>query len=161
MLNKKGSIIDILTAVVMLLVISVIFILITYIWTQFSGTAFFKTAPSVTNSINTSFSILDDGIVVFFFMTVFSAILLAFFVQSHPVFAIIPIIFLIPLTIIADVFSNLWQSIISNSFLATVGNTYFLYVSTLMKYLPITVLVFSVILMIVMYSKPTATSAVY
>jgi hypothetical protein len=45
--------------------------------------------------------------------------------------------------------------------LATVGNTYFLYVSTLMKYLPITVLVFSVILMIVMYSKPTATSAVY
>ena len=158
-MNRKGSITDILIAAVMLLIAAVIILFVVYLWTQISGNAIFQSAAAkpIVTSVNTAYSFLSDALVVMFFMSCFAAILLAYFVPSHPVFIIVAIALLIPLILVADIFSNVWQQIISTSFLTIVGNTYFVYVTMLFKFLPFIVLTVSVILMIMMYSKPSAS----
>lgn len=158
-MNRKGSITDILIAAVMLLIAAIVILFVVYIWTQISGNAVFQSASAkpIVTSVNTAYSFLSDALVVMFFMSCFAAILLAYFVPSHPVFIIVAIALLIPLMLVADVFANVWQQIISTSFLTVVGNTYFVYVTLLFKFLPFITLAISGILMIMMYSKPSAS----
>lgn len=158
-MNKKGSITDILIAAVMLMIAAIVILFVVYLWTQISGNALFQSAAAkpIVASVNTAYSFLADALVVMFFMSCFAAILLAYFVPSHPVFIIVAIALLIPLMLVADVFANVWQQIISTSFLTVVGNTYFAYVTLLFKFLPFITLAISGILMIMMYSKPSAS----
>lgn len=158
-MNNKGSITDILIATVMFMIAAIVILFVLYLWTQISGNAVFQsaTAKPIVASVNTAYSFLSDALIVMFFMSCFAAILLAYFVPSHPVFIIVAIALLIPLMLVADVFANVWQQIISTSFLTVVGNTYFAYVTLLFKFLPFITLAISGILMIMMYSKPSAS----
>jgi hypothetical protein len=158
-MNNKGSITDILIAMVMLTIAAIVILFVLYIWSQISSNAIFtsSTAKPIVTSVSTSFSFLADGLVLMFFMSCFAAILLAYFVPTHPVFLIVAIALLIPLILVADVFANVWQQIISTSFLTVVGNTYFAYVTLLFKFLPFISLTIAGILLIMMYSKPSAS----
>lgn len=158
-MNKTGSITDILIAAVMLLIVSIVILFVVYLWTQISANALFQSASAkpIVTSVNIAYSFLSDALVLMFFMSCFAAILLAYFVPSHPVFIIVAIALLIPLMLVADVFANVWQQIISTSSLTVVGNTYFVYVTLLFKFLPFITLAISGILMIMMYSKPSAS----
>ena len=158
-MNKTGSITDILIAAVMLLIVSIVILFVVYLWTQISANALFQSASAkpIVTSVNIAYSFLSDALVLIFFMSCFAAILLAYFVPSHPVFIIVAIALLIPLMLVADVFANVWQQIISTSSLTVVGNTYFVYVTLLFKFLPFITLAISGILMIMMYSKPSAS----
>ena len=64
---------------------------------------------------------------------------------------------LIPLILVADVFANVWQQLVSTSFLAVVANTYFPLVTMLFKFLPFISLAVSILLIVLMYSKATAS----
>lgn len=158
-MNRKGSITDILIAIVSLLIVSIIVIFVVYLWTQISGNSIFQssTAQPIVSNVNTAYAFLADALVVMFFMDCFAAILLAYFVPSHPVFIIVAIALLIPLMLVADVFANVWQQIISTSFLTVLGNGMFSIVTMLFKFLPFISLSVSVLLMIMMYSKPSAS----
>ena len=89
-MNKKGSITDILIAAVMLMIAAIVILFVVYLWTQISGNALFQSAAAkpIVASVNTSYSFLSDALVVMFFMSCFGAILLAYFVPSHPVFMV-------------------------------------------------------------------------
>ena len=158
-MNKKGTVTDILIAMVMLLIVSIVILFVVYIWSQITGNGIFQsaTAKPIVSSVNTSFSFLSDAIVVMFFMSCFGAILLAYFVPSHPVFMVVAIAILIPLILVADVFANVWQQLVSTSFLAVVSNTYFPLVTMLFKFLPFISLAVSILLIVLMYSKATAS----
>lgn len=158
-MNKKGSITDILIAMVLLLITAITILFAIYIWTQISANAVFtsSSAQPIVSKVNTAYSFLADALVIMFFMSCFAAILLAYFVPSHPVFIIVAIALLIPLVLVADVFANVWQQIISTSFLVVVGNSYFSMVTMVFKFLPFITISISVILMIMMYAKPSAS----
>ena len=158
-MNKKGSITDILIAAVMLMIAAIVILFVVYLWTQISGNALFQSAAAkpIVASVNTAYSFLSDAIVVMFFMSCFGAILLAYFVPSHPVFMVVAIAILIPLILVADVFANVWQQLVSTSFLAVVANTYFPLVTMLFKFLPFISLAVSILLIVLMYSKATAS----
>ena len=159
MMNKKGTATDIIIAMVILLILSIVVIFVVYIWTDISANAVFQSssAKPIVTDVNTSFSFLSDALVVMFFMSCFGAILLAYFVPSHPVFMVVAIAILIPLILVADVFANVWQQLVSTSFLAVVANTYFPLVTMLFKFLPFISLAVSILLIVLMYSKATAS----
>ena len=98
MMNKKGTATDIIIAMVILLILSIVVIFVVYIWTDISANAVFQSssAKPIVTDVNTSFSFLSDALVVMFFMSCFGAILLAYFVPSHPVFMVVAIAILIP-----------------------------------------------------------------
>jgi hypothetical protein len=113
---------------------------------QFNATApIFQRADNVINSMVNmpAMLILLMGI---------SAIVLAFFIPSHPIFLPLSFIFWIMYVFLAVAFANLLWMFINISLISPTANNFPLIV-WLIQYLPHVIAIFGAIIMIVMYSK--------
>ena len=80
------------------------------------------------------------------------AVILSFFVESHPVFFIFAFILAIILVFVGTYLRDWFLSIISNSELSSVANR-FPITTTIMQYYPLAILVIILIIAFVMYAK--------
>jgi hypothetical protein len=113
---------------------------------QFNATApIFQKADSVINSMVNmpSMLILLMGI---------SAIILAFFIPSHPIFLPVSLIFWIMYVFLAVAFADLLWAFINVSLVSPTANNFPIIV-WLIQYLPHVIAAFGALIMIVMYSK--------
>lgn len=150
----RASALDLIVAMAIFIASAIVVLFVFYIWQQLSSSPIIPS--NIAKSGTTAFSYIADALVFLYFAAVFAAVIFAYFTPSHPVFAIMFIIIEIVAILVADVFSDIWQEIISNSIFVNLGNTYFFYVTLVFKYLPFLSLGLGILLMIVMYSKPVS-----
>jgi hypothetical protein len=155
-MNKKGSIQDFLYIMVAIFILSVVTLLVfkisnsinTEIQANSDMSAESKDLSAQVNSmypgvIDNSFLLLTVGLSVV-------AIALAFMVRIHPVFLVFYILVLVLLIIFAGIFSNVYTGIAENpDFTAEADSLVF--ISTIMRILPMFVAVLGTVLAIVMY----------
>lgn len=109
-------------------------------------------AKNLTSTANTKFTALDNGLLFILIGLCFVMIFIAYMVKFHPMFIFINIV-LIPVTLILTMlFSNAYESMVTNTALSATSAQMGL-VPTVMTKLPYFAMVLSIIVMIVMYSK--------
>lgn len=155
-MNKKGSLLDVIFIAIILLVLSVTTIICFKIYdeidTQFQAHEGIPTQGKVASSqMRAHFpGILDNS---FLFITVSLALLafvLAALVRVHPIFFVFFIIILGIVIFISAIFSNVYQEIASDSEFTTLADE-LNFTSIIMTYLPFIIGVFGTVLSIVMY----------
>lgn len=95
---------------------------------------------------------LDVGFVFLAIMGFVAVVIGAFYVRTHPIFAIVQFIILILLGLIAPTISNFYYEIATTPGMVATANQYPLMTET-MRLLPITLLFFGVLVIIVLYAK--------
>jgi len=154
--SKKGSIVDIIFVMVVLLFFGMVVLVGSKIGTevndqiQSSSAIDANTKVQADRTLNNATNSIDN---TFLFLTIFIAIVimvLAALVRVHPIF--IPIFFIawIMLIFLAGIFSNIYQSMAANTELVAVSSD-LLFISTILNALPIIIGVFGILLMTVMY----------
>jgi hypothetical protein len=154
--NKKGSIIDIVYILVVLIFFGMVVLVGSKIGTdvneqiQSSSIIDANTKLQSERTLNNSMNSIDN---TFLFLTIFIGIIimvLAALVRVHPIF--IPIFFVawIMLVFLAGIFSNIYQNMAAETQLAAVAEE-LLFITTILNALPIVIGVFGILLMVVMY----------
>ena len=154
--NKKGSIQDLIFIIVVALVFS-FFLLIGYKITDEFNTkiqartdmdSYGKTAVSTINNhfpgiMNNMFLFVIVGLAI-------TTIILASLIKTHPIFLVFFIVALILVIFFAAIYSNVYQTMASNSALSSQANKMTI-PAFVMNYLPFIIGIFGIILAIVMY----------
>ena len=154
--NKKGSIQDIIFWGVVLVFFGFVmllgFHLINAFGTQISTMdGIPATAITATTTLSGMFpGIIDNMFLILVVGIVIGAFALASLVRVHPVFIPFYILALLLVIVLSAVGSNIYQEMASNALLLAEANQ-FLFMGTVLKFLPLFTGVFGTILMIVMY----------
>lgn len=115
-MNKKGSVIDILYIILVLFGLSIVLLVGFKMYSNITNdlAAQYPDVASATlaqSSLQQMFLNYDKLLMFIFVMGIIGTVILAFFLDSHPVFTIIAVIVLILFTLFAGVLSNLYEDI--------------------------------------------------
>ncbi len=154
MRHLEGSMWDMPLAALYLLIAGVILAVMFVLAPQIQNSN-----PTVFNgvfgSVMTALNILVIGVfLVYIFMNLIP-IIAAYFVRTHPVFFIVSLLVLMIEMLIYYTVSNVFTTFISTSVLVTVGNSNLSLLVAVFQNLPLISFVFSVLLLIAQYAKPT------
>ena len=114
-------------------------------------------ADPIFTNVFVGLQILADSAILVYVSFNFIAIIAAYFVKSHPVFAFVAILVLLVEVLIANVASNVVSVIFNNSALSTIANTNMSLSITLFGFLPFATFIIGIVLIIVQYGKPLNT----
>lgn len=114
-MNKRGSVIDIVYIVVMLLVLAMVVVIAYKIFNPITddlATKFpdVQTAQTTHTTIPRMLLNYDFILISIFVFGTLASVILAFFVESHPVFGVISIILMIIFVLFAGYVSNVYEA---------------------------------------------------
>lgn len=149
----KGSVFDLIPIFLFLLIFSSVSIVAFMIWGEISsamsGIDGFSTATATTTSTLAGF----DSLFVFVtFGMILSSMVLALFVDMHPVMFIVSFILLVIITAISGVFSNVYYGLATSNGLVNAASN-FPYMFQIWSNLPIISAISGFLIMIVAYAK--------
>lgn len=154
----EGSALDPLWAALILLIAAVSLIVSFYLASAFSAAnpaIFGKTFGYV----QTALVMFATGIIIVYMAQNLMAVVAAWFVRAHPIFALANILITFIVLIIVNVLVNIFQDFVTFSAFSSIGNQYLGAVITLFKMLPVATLIFAVLIIIFQYSsKPAGKS---
>lgn len=108
--------------------------------------------------VQTALVIFATGIIVVFIAMNLMAVVAAWFVRAHPIFALANVLITFVVLIIVNVLVNIFQSFVTFSAFASIGNIYLGSLITVFKMLPLVTLIFAILIIIFQYSsKPSKT----
>ncbi len=114
-------------------------------------------ATPVFKNVTTGLQILADSAILVYIAFNFIAIIAAYFVKSHPVFAFVAILVLLIEVLIANVAANVVSMVFNNSNLSAIANINMSLSVTLFSFLPFATFIIGIVLIIVQYGKPINT----
>ena len=156
--NKRGSSLpDLMFIGCMLFVIAIIFIIGMYVMssinTSVQSAGFSAGAKTNFNSLTNTFTPLFNsiflGIVV---LGIIAMIVGAFYVRTHPVVFFVLVFLMIFVVIAFSQFSNVYQAVAATPELTTIANN-FDGMSYIIQYLPFFMIIITLIVGIILYSK--------
>jgi hypothetical protein len=161
--RKKGTVIDFLFIVLVMMVFAIVAIVSIYLWDSISTPL--KNAFGIgeaTDVINTSarvFGVMDYIFLFLFFGLSIAPLIFAFLVQTHPVFFVVNILLLIVLFLIMPTISNVVRSFWATDQFAPYaaggsGSVTYTIMTRVFQYLPFITGGLSIILTIAMFVKP-------
>ena len=156
--SKKGNIIDLFYIGIFVLAFSLIVIMGKGIFTDINTD--FQADPTISDASKDiltenydTYDSLFDNIFMFVFIGLGLAVVVsAFFIQSHPLFYFVSVVIFSILTFVTALFSNVYEEIILDPTFATAASG-FTFMNHFMAYLPLYIIVFSIVVAIVLYSK--------
>ena len=156
--NKKGILfLEILLVFILIFVFVIVALIATNAYSQFNAevnqsTDMSPMAKNISNTANESFQVLDN-ISVFLLVGLSVAIVFfSFLIKVHPIFLFINIL-LMPVTLIVTIaFSNAYELMVASDALAATS-AQMPTMLIMMSKLPYFAVVFSLIVMVVMYGK--------
>ncbi len=164
MIGKHGSILDIFFILLFITVaaigITVAFVLNTSIFgtNPATNTTNPLTNSTVSRSIAgnglTSLQILDDAIIILYFAMNLAAVITGAMVKTHPILFIVVFFVLLIFLLLANVFTDVFQQIVTSQQIVPVANAYLGTLITLFKYLPIFTILFGFLIGIFQNSAP-------
>ena len=152
-MNKKGSIFDVLFVAIAIFIISIVIILCHTLLTNF-----FDKAPDGTINKDYEDEMLDnykqfDYMVASFVIGSFLFVLVgAYLLNTHPVFLIAGIFFLMLSVFVSAIISNTFGAFVENSQIVSSANV-FPITTTIMQYLPIEIMLLGFGVLIVLFIK--------
>ena len=149
----KGSIGD-TGLIVLILLVAVFGIMIALLLSGALSSADPAVFSTVFGNVNSALKILVDVVLLIYIMLNVVVMAAAYFIKSHPIFAMASLLFLGIEMILAVVASNLFNALISNSVFVSIGNTYLSTVITLFRILPFATLLFGLLLIYLQFGKP-------
>jgi len=157
-LKKKGSFSDILYGIVILFIVAFMIILGKFMLGQVvgnlndSGQIPTETLSGV-QQYESRYSNLWDGIFLFLFVGIMVAtLILAFMINSHPIFYMVSVFLFAIFILVATIFKDVFFQLTNESALQATSNT-FTIIPFMMNVFPLLILIFSIIIAIVMYTK--------
>ncbi len=157
-MNRRGSLIDIITMIVMMGVISVVLLVVSYAWSSINtglqtDSNLGATALTQSQSLYDRFKGVFDGI--FFSLLMFfwlGTIATAFMIDTHPILFFVSVIALVIFMAITPVIANVYMSVAADTNLATVESNYTMMPWIMQNYVKIMVVVgFSIL--VALYAK--------
>ncbi|MEM3265454.1 MAG: hypothetical protein QXH07_05820 [Thermoplasmata archaeon] len=145
---------DMLLAVIILLVSAIGLVLAIILAQAFAGITIIPQFATVFGFVNSALAIFADGVVVVYIAINLMSIIAAYFVKTHPIFAIASILVLAIMMILVNVASNVFSAFISNQNFVAIGNNDIPAVMFIFQILPIAVFIFSLIQMFAQFGKP-------
>lgn len=163
--SKKANMADIIWMVAIIFASMITLIILYHTWTQLS--------PKLEETLNekipegeTSVNITDtheeisEGVLSFnvmlplFILGLFATVLiLAFFIQSHPVFFFIALLFLLIVIVVVVVFANVYQEISEKEQIAA-SSAEFTFSNLFMEYSVYILAIFTLAILVVLFAKP-------
>lgn len=155
----RGSVFDMMTIAIFLLGFSLAAVIGYYIQTQwlvqYNALGIQTTVGNATNSAVTgAYGVMDNMFIFVAVLLCLTTLGLAFMVDSHPIFFIFSLIFLIVFTALTAVFSNIYYEIAS----ATGVGASFPGFQLLWQNFPFISILMSLLIVLVMHGKPTSVS---
>ena len=159
-MNKKGSLLDTIFIMVVLLVLGISILLAAYlsdaIFPVIEPLLNDTTATQIIDTAEAGIGGLDILFVTIYILLNLTPAILAFFVDTHPIFIIVNIIiFLVVFTVtpaISNAMQTLWSLDAFSQYAAGGGGTYdFSLMQAIFQYLPYLSLIFMVIVMVAMF----------
>jgi len=155
-MNKKGSILDLVYIGMILVFFSVVILIGLKIATSFNDNIqanadIDTTTKAQTDSVTAKMTYTMDN--TFLYLTILMCIvmlILAAMVAVHPIFIVIYFVTWIFTIFLAGVFSNIYQTMATNSELSTLAND-LPFILGIMTYLPLIIGIIGIVLMVVMY----------
>ena len=160
--HRKGSTYDLIVIAVLVLVGAIVLIVVGSVWAEFVAVA--NAIPIVGGNANASAAIIDTSSALLLFDVLFIvylmglglvSIILAYFVEAHPVMFVISFIVLIISVIVSALFTNIFIEFTTIDSLATSVASYPLTV-TAMKALPGYIAIIGVLMLIALYKRRPA-----
>lgn len=156
--NKKGSIQDIVLMAVFFLSFGLImlisFKLVSELDTQFQANDIInQNTKDVSTTMKSQYTgVIDNSFLFFVIGTACAVLVLAAMVRIHPIF--IPMFFLawVFLIFVSGIISNIYQEVASTPQLIMEANQ-LTFITLTLKYLPLAIGVFGILLMVVMYKQ--------
>lgn len=145
----KGSLTDVLIAVVLLFAFSIIVILA---WNFFNVAQTNAPAGLDFSYAKDIMQLFDGALALLFVGLIIVALLSAFFVNSHPAFAILGILFMLCLIPITGALNNAFMSFIADSNISSAVTAFPLLIG-IMSNLPAIALLMQFLVIIVIYMK--------
>ena len=156
-MRMKGTAIDIFTGIIVLFAFGVGIVVLLYVLNQM--TTQFEAAGVLGNASITTMQQGEDALLAFntgfiFLMIGFiaMAVLLAFFVDTHPAFLIISIILMIILVPVAAILTNTFRDIVTSPQLASTSAQFDIMLQV-MNNLPLFMAIGGFLVIIVLYGK--------
>ena len=150
----KGSVIDLVYIFTFLLIFStctiVAFMIMGEAGPQFAAMS--PTSAEVITSANTAIAGFDGLFVFMTFGMIMASIILAYYVDSHPIMFVVSFIVYIFVVMVSSIFSNIYQSFVSTSGLSTYAGS-FTMMQQIWFNLPTIATVSGAMIIIVAYSK--------
>lgn len=148
----RGDVTDAYWAGLLLLIATISLAIAFYLSSQFVATN-----PTIFGStfgkVNAALAILVDGALVVYVAINLLAIVAAFFVKTHPIFAIAGFLLILVELLLSNITVNIFQSFISQSTFVSIGNTNLPLLISLFKILPIATLVFGGLILFAQFGK--------
>lgn len=156
-MKKKGFIADYGLYIIMIFMIGLSLLLIYYIISQINTSFQTSNLPAVATDPLNLYKTKFVGIWDFFFLLLVIGFLLVlviigFTIRTHPAFAMIMFLIVIIFGIIAVYLANAWHDVATVPALSSIANE-FTYLPYLMEKLPHIVIIFSVIFIVILFSK--------
>lgn len=155
MMNKKGSLLDIIFAGVVLLAIFVTGLFAFVLQDNLSDAGLYdfnNDTKEVQSITNTNMNIIDGTIVFIWFISMIAAGILAYLLRSSPIFIVIAIIIVVILIVVSVIMANLHHELIQQDEFASIASSHLALSSWIIGRLPVWTLVFSAIMMVIIYA---------
>lgn len=149
----EGSATDPIFAVIVLTIFTIGLVVAFYLAQAFSAAnpAIFG---SVMGEVTSALQIFTTGAILVFVGMNALAIVAAWFVRAHPIFALANLLIMFIAAIIANVAVNIVQDFFMASYFVGIVNVYLGALVVLFKILPLATIVFSILIMVFQYAKP-------
>ena len=148
----KGSILDLLPAMAMMFILSIVLLLCWTILDSFGTSASGVMNTSLVDTGKAGLELFNAGSLILLAGIGLAIILGGFLLQSHPAFAIIGILMLIVIVFVTAQFTNFYVTFTEETSLASAVGQFDL-LTLLMKNLPLFFTVIGVVFIIVAFSK--------
>lgn len=160
-MNQRGFAQDIIFIAVMILFFALSGLICWLVWDEFI------TNPTMVSRLSEAgittelqpitefYENLNTLIVVTYFLLNITAVILAVFIRTHPVFFALNFILILIFVMVSALIGNIYYEFASNSFIAPYANQLPL-VYTMFEYMPVITLIFAGIIAVVMYGKGSA-----
>lgn len=122
----------------------------------------FDIIPGYTNTVGqalvSSFPILDQAILLVMVFMMLVALILAWFIPSHPALILGYVVVVVVITILAPIVTNIYSTIVNTAYFTPYA-TLFPIANAIMSNLTLIIVVFSAMLAVVSYGKPRTDRA--
>jgi hypothetical protein len=161
--NKKGSILDLVLAMMTMLLLSIIVIILVFFFlkfkTGFMSTNIISNGVNVTAQMGTYLDVMSNTYQMLYWMLPFLILSMflgmaisSFLVKTNPIFFIVYIFIYVLSCILSPIFSNIYEMIASNPSLSEEFAKWVI-VNYIFLYLPYWIIVFGAICGILVYSN--------
>lgn len=156
-LDFEGSALDPLWAALILLIVGISLIISFYLAQAFS-TANPAIFGQTFGYVQTALVIFATGIIVVYIAMQLMAVVAAWFVKAHPIFALANVLITFVVLIIVNVLVNIFQAFVTASAFIAIGNAYLGSLITVFKMMPLIALIFEILIIIFQYSSKPSKS---